>query len=265
MTILAELEGAIQQLQEQKNALLDEIQKLGWKDDRSLERIPEGFEGLLDIKLLDAVTVTPEKSPLPPNCSRDYQRWYSAARAVISRNQSDRLVEFDQAYSEIQTLLQVRHVAKHEGFKLMDLIDFQFEVMAAVPSHLRFSMYDIELTAYSVLMDDELEAAQHLHSKGFLRPAGALAGVILERYLKNLLRKHTPPIKYSEKAGLGKLNDLCKESVFDLATWRKVQYLADLRHVCTHDKAREPTADEVGDLINGVSAIVKSCAISVQE
>jgi len=263
VTMLAELKRAIQQLQEQKDALLDEIQKVGWEDDRSRERIPEVIQGFLDIKVLDAVTIVPERSPLPPNCSRNYQQWYSAARAMLAKNQPGRMGEFDQSYSEIKGLLQERDVEKNEQFKLMDLINFQFEVLAAVPSHLRFSMYDIELTAYSVLMDDELEASRYLCSNGFLRPAGVLAGVIPERHLKNLLRKHTPPIKYSKKAGLGKLNDLCKDSVFELATWRKVRYLADLRHVCGHDKAREPTADEVGDLINGVRDIVKSCTPSV--
>jgi len=265
VTILAELEGAIQQLQEQKNALLDEIQKFGWKDDRFRERIPEVVKGILDINVLEGFTIVPERSPLPPNCSRDYQRWYSAARAVLAKNQPSRMAEFDQGYSEIKTLLQTRYVGKHEQFKLMDLINFQFEVLAAVPAHLQFLMYDIELTAYSILMDDELEAARYLYSKGFLRPAGALAGVILERHLKNLLRKHTPPIKYSEKAGLGKLNGLCKDSVYDLATWRKVQYLADLRHLCTHDKTREPTKDEIEELLNGVSAILKSCTPSARE
>lgn len=266
MSILTELGTAIHQLQEQKDALLDGIQNSGWADDRSLERIPERvIPGGFDLEPLNAPTVVPEKSPLPLDCSGTYQQWYSAARAVIAKNQPSRLDEFDQRYSEIRELLQKRHVEKHEQFKLMDLINLQFEMLAAVPAHLRFSMYDIELTAYSVLMDDELEAARYLHSKGFLRPAGALAGVILERHLKNLLRKHTPPIKYSEKAALGKLNDLCKECVYDLVAWRNVQHLADLRHVCAHDKSREPTAEEVGDLIKGASAIVKSWTPSVQE
>jgi hypothetical protein len=140
----------------------------------------------------------------------------------------------------------------------MDLIQNQFDILAAVPSHLRFSIYDVELEAYSVLMDDELDAAQHLLSKGFLRPAGVLAGVILERHLKNLLRKHTPPIKYRKNATLSSLNDLCKETVYDLVTWRRVQHLTDLRNLCAHDKTREPSKDEVSELIDGVSAILKT-------
>ena len=81
-------------------------------------------------------------------------------------------------------------------------------------------------------MDDEVQAARHLLSRGFLRSAGALVGVVLERHLKTLLRKHTLPIRYPKKAGLSKLNDLCKDTIYDLVTWRKVQHLTDLRNLC---------------------------------
>lgn len=267
MTLLAELEKAIQELEAQKEALLEEIQKFGWKDDRSFEPIPEQvMQGGFELESLDAPTVVPARSPLPPDCNQNYQQWYSAARAVLARNQPGRIAEFDEAYSPtgkganhgIKQLLSERHLTQGEQFKLMDLINMQFEILSAVTDHLRFSMYDIELTAYSVLMDDEINAARHLLLRGFLRPAGVLAGVILERHLKNLLRKHTPPIKYRERDSLASLNDLCKDAVYDLVTWRKVQHLADLRNLCAHDKTREPTKEEVTDLINGVSAILRT-------
>lgn len=260
MTILAQLEKAIQELEVQKQELLDEIQKYGWEDDRPSERIPEKREPALAHLLSDwnKEKVIPEKAPLPPNAGRIYQQWYSAVRAMLAKNQPDRVTELDGAYSLIKQMLGGRHITKAEQFRLMDLLNDQFDILAAVPPYLRFSIYDIELEAYSVLMDDELGAARHLLSKSFLRSAGVLAGVILERYLKNILRKHTPPIKYRKNATLASLNDLCKDSVYDLVTWRKVQHLTDLRNLCAHDKTREPTKDEVVELINGVSAILKT-------
>lgn len=210
--------------------------------------------------------VTPEKRLLPSDISSLYQQWYSAAKTILDKNQPSRTPEFENAYSPdktkddigIKQLIAKRYITKAEQFKLMDLIDAQFDILAAVPSHLKFSLYDVELTAYSVLMDDEIIAAKHLLRNGFIRPAGALAGVILERHLKNLLRKHTPPIKYKEKDTLAALNDLCKETIYDLVAWRKVQHLADIRNLCDHDKEREPTKDEVAELINGVSAMLKT-------
>lgn len=258
--MLARLEKAIRELEVQKESLLEVIQKWGWQDNRTYERTPERLERTPEPGLIDvfAPTLVPEQAPLPPGVRRSYQEWYSAGRVILARNQSDRLAEFDGVYSHVTTILRKRHLTQDEQFNLMDLIDSQFDILAALPSHLRFAKYDIELEAYSVLMDDELVAAQHLASRGFLRPAGVLAGVILERHLKNLLRKHTPPIKFRKNAALASLNDWCKDSIYDLVTWRKVQHLADVRNLCAHHKSRELTKDEITELIGGVSALLKT-------
>jgi len=256
--MLAQLEKAIQELKVRKEELLGNVQQQCWADDRANERIPERIEPAFDLDS-DAGKRIPEQSPLPPVTGGAYQQWYSSARAILARNQPDRLDEFDSLYASIKQLLAGRYVTKHQEFELLDKINAQFDILAAVPSHLQFSLYDIELEAYSVLMDDELEAARHLLSKGFLRSAGVLAGVMLERHLKNLLRKHTPPIKYRKDATLSSINGLCKESVYDLVTWRKVQHLTDLRNLCAHDKPREPTKEDVSELLGGVSAILKTC------
>jgi hypothetical protein len=263
MTRLTELQSAIKQLESDKNNLLKKIQDNCWKEDRHKNKfIPQktttAFQGFN--------VVTPEKRLLPSGISSLYQQWYSAAKTILDKNQLSRTPEFENTYSPnktkgdlgIKQLIAKRYITKAEQFKLMDSIDAQFDILAAVLIHLKFLIYDVELTVYSVLMDDELIAANHLLKNGFMRPAGALAGVILERHLKNLLRKHMPPIKYKEKDTLAVLNGLCKETIYDLVTWRKVQCLADIRNLCDHDKEREPTKDEVAELINGVSAMLKT-------
>lgn len=269
MTMLNDLQKAINRLEQDKNELLQKIQDAGWKEDRHENKtIPKKtiIEDLEESLGKDP-EASPEKRLLPPDVGRLYQHWYSAAKTIIDKNQASRTAEFENIYLpnktkdavSIKHLIVQRYITKGEQFKLMDLIDAQFDILAAVPSHLKFSIYDIELTAYAVLMDDEIIAANHLLKNGFTRPAGALAGVVLERHLKNLLRKHTPPIKYKEKDTLASLNDLCKETIYDLVAWRKVQHLADIRNLCDHDKERKPTKDEVAELVNCVSAMLKTC------
>lgn len=267
--MLSNLAKAIQELEIQKQQLLEKIQKSTWKDDLKKKRIPGrtvttstdftfGFETETEFY--------PEKRLLPSDVRMIYQKWYSASRSIIAKNQPNRLHEFDELYFPsgknavpgIKRFLENRYVTKDEQFRMIEFINAQFEILSAVPVHLQYSIYDIELTTYSILMDDEIEAARYLLSKGFYRSAGALAGVTLERHLKNLLRKHTPPIKYKEKDMLATLNDLCKEIVYDLITWRKIQHLTDLRNLCDHDKHREPTKAEVEELVDGVSAIIKT-------
>jgi hypothetical protein len=40
--------------------------------------------------------------------------------------------------------------------------------------------------------------------------------------------------------------------------WRKVQYLGDIRNLCSHQKDTEPTEEQVKELIDGVNAVIKN-------
>jgi len=54
-------------------------------------------------------------------------------------------------------------------------------------------------------------------------------------------------------------NDLFrKENIYDVLKWRNVPYFGDLRNLCDHSKDREPTYDDVEELINGTEKIVKT-------
>jgi hypothetical protein len=105
------------------------------------------------------------------------------------------------------------------------------------------------------LFDSELDAAAELAKNKFLRAAGALAGVVLE---VQVCANHS--IKISKKApGISDLNDLLKASnVVDVPQWRLIQHLGDIRNLCDHSKATEPTHSQVDDLIGGVSKVMKT-------
>ena len=107
------------------------------------------------------------------------------------------------------------------------------------------------------LFDSELDAASELAKKGFLRAAGAVAGVVLEKHLVQVCSNHSVVIR--RKSTISNLNDLLKErGVTDVAQWRFIQHLGDIRNLCDHNKAKEPTADEVNDLIAGVAKTLKT-------
>jgi hypothetical protein len=57
-------------------------------------------------------------------------------------------------------------------------------------------------------------------------------------------RKKNPTISdYNE--------ELKKEDIIDLPTWRRIQRLGDIRNLSAHSKEREPTKDEIEDMIRG--------------
>lgn len=108
------------------------------------------------------------------------------------------------------------------------------------------------------LFDSELDAAKELHKRGFLRAAGAVAGVVLERHLQQVAENHELAIK-KKRPSIADFNDRLKNAdVLDVPTWRHIQRLADLRNLCDHSKDREPTSDEVVELISGVEKYTKS-------
>jgi hypothetical protein len=53
--------------------------------------------------------------------------------------------------------------------------------------------------------------------------------------------------------------DLLKTaSVLDVPSWRQLQRLGDIRNLCDHNKQREPTKDEVVELIDGTEKLCKT-------
>jgi hypothetical protein len=103
----------------------------------------------------------------------------------------------------------------------------------------------------------EMEAASDLLKNGFVRPAGVLAGVVLERYLKELCVKREINMN-KKKPAMADYNEALKEAgIIGTALWRKIQSLADIRNYCGHAKEREPSKDEVEDLILGVEKVLR--------
>jgi hypothetical protein len=108
------------------------------------------------------------------------------------------------------------------------------------------------------LFDSELDSAKELNKNKFTRGAGAIAGVVLEKHLGQVLTNHN--LKSTKKnASISDYNDILKSSeVYDTPTWRKIQHLGDIRNLCDHNKTREPKQEEVDELISGVDAIIKT-------
>jgi len=108
------------------------------------------------------------------------------------------------------------------------------------------------------LFDSELDSAKELAQKGFLRDAGAIAGVVLEKHLAQVCTNHSLSIRKKDP-NIGDLNDLLKNAgVLDVPAWRQIQRLGDLRNLCDHNKNREPTKEEVLELIEGTDKLSKT-------
>ena len=211
-----------------------------------------------------------------PSFTDEYQPWYSEASALIRQLLPDRHSDFVRYYEKPKS----RKSIDYENYKIEDYLQGlrltqggtkvvgpdaaipgfgqQLSILKATKQRFRSSLFDIRRLSQASLFDSELEVAKELASHKFLRPAGVLAGVVLERHLRDVCDSHG--IKLRKKAPkILDFNDALKQAtVLEIPMWRSIQYLNDLRNLCAHDKNSEPTDAQIEDLITGVAKVTKT-------
>jgi len=210
----------------------------------------------------------------------EYQRWYTEACAVIRQLIPNRSDEFEYLYKgdgkrkaidiltyTIQDWLNgVRAGSdRFTGEKDFDdravvsrKFETQLKILESVEGRFASTLFDIRQLVKADLLDSELETARELIKSGFTRGAGVIAGVVLEKHLAQVSGNHSI-VTRKKHPTISEYNDLLKNaSVIDVPTWRQIQRLGDIRNLCGHSKEREPTTDEVEELVNGVEKITKT-------
>ncbi len=209
-----------------------------------------------------------------------YQQWYSEAHEVIRQILPSRLSEFEmlykgsekrkdinaQTYTIKDWLLGFRSGTDSESglgyYDLATIVFMQFQMQCEIlkSAKLRFesSLLDIHQLLRADLFDSEVTSARELLKSGFLRAAGAMAGVVAEKHLWEVCQTHKVSIT-KKNPTIATYNAALKEGgVTDIPQWRFIQRLGDLRNLCDHNKEREPTKDEVMELIDGVDRLTKT-------
>lgn len=207
-----------------------------------------------------------------------YQHWYSRAYKLVQALAPERLTEFASYYLidpkrklsdagnyVIQDYIKgIGARTNHYDKPLWDINNLiairiinQVQIISSLSSRIDSVLQDVTGHLFAELQDSELSAAAQL-KKVSLRAAGALAGVVLERHLQRVAVNHNAaPNK--KNPTIADLNDPLKQAgVYDVPTWRKIQLLADIRNICSHQKNVDPTSDQVDELIAGVNSIIKS-------
>ncbi|WP_299267177.1 hypothetical protein [uncultured Psychrosphaera sp.] len=218
-----------------------------------------------------------EKGTKLPNFNRTYDSWYSEALVVIKQLLPDRVDDFIKQYKQEKRkeidfltygisdyLLGVRTTKGHQQTVVADKssaigkMEMQNTILAAVSKRFESKLFDIQEVLQSDLFDSELEAAKELSNKGFIRGAGAIAGVVLEKHLGHVCETHS--LKSRKKhPSISDFYQMLKENeIIDTPKWRFVQHLGDLRNLCDHPKEREPTKDDALELIEGVGKVIKT-------
>ena len=209
-----------------------------------------------------------------------YQRWFSEAHEVIRQILPSRLGEFETLYQGNEKRKDINaytytikdwllgihspvdELSGQKAYPDATIVFMQFQMQCQIlkSARLRFasSLLDIHQLLRADLFDSEVASARELLKNGFLRAAGAMAGVVAEKHLWEACQNHNVSVR-KKNPTLATYNDALKEKeVIDIPQWRLIQRLGDLRNLCDHNKEREPTKDEVTELIDGVARLTKT-------
>lgn len=200
-----------------------------------------------------------------------YEPWYTKAQSVVKQLTPDRLTDFNMLYANpkrknldlanycisdaLRTITNTK--AKYGPWTAALCLFRQITMLRACLDKFDSKIFDIQTILQAEIFDSEIESAKHLLKKGFLRAAGAICGVLLEKHFAGVcinrgitLRKKNPTI--------ADYNDALKDNAYDTIEWRRIQRLGDIRNLCDHSKDREPTKDEVEELISGTERTIKT-------
>lgn len=210
----------------------------------------------------------------------NYQSWYTESLSVIKLLIPDRLSEFSELYKgdgkrkdiSLETYtIQDWHkgirsaINKNTSVKNFDdfgviLMGFQlqYEILASAERKFESSLFDIKQLLQADLFDSEIEASKELLNKGFYRAGGVICGVVIERHLSQVCNHHNLVIT-KKNPTISIYNDTLKDKdIIDIKIWRFIQRLGDLRNLCSHNKEKEPTKEDIIDLIEGTSKLIKT-------
>lgn len=207
-----------------------------------------------------------------------YQAWYSESLTIIKLLLPDRIEDFVKLYGKpkvrkeitygnyviedyLQGLNVTRGLSKEKVVgpdAAIPQFQQQLNILKSCKKRFESSLFDIRQMIQADLFDSELEAARELNNNGFIRGAGAMAGVVLEGHLLQVCKNHKISIAKKDPS-INDYNQALKDNkIVEVHDWRFIQHLGDLRNLCNHDKKNEPTKEQVEELITGVEKISKT-------
>jgi len=268
-------ESRIDKIRNELNKLI--VQSDEFELDLSLRN--ESWEEMFASRKLTKEQLAELKKSLENKFEKNYQSWFTQSAQVIKQVTPERFEEFiglyqpdskrrvaDLLHYTIQDWLSgIRSGDDNWGEKVFDDFELtkqkfimQRRILDSAYESLESSLRNIRGILQADIFDSEIEAARELLKNGFLRGAGVNCGVVIEKHLQESCQRHD--IKITKKnPTINDLNDLLKiGSVYDVGDWRFIQRLGDLRNLCGHSKEREPTKEEVLELVDGTDKILKT-------
>ncbi len=206
-----------------------------------------------------------------------YNAWYSKALPLVRQIVPERYKEFQELYIvehiDINNITYLNYTIRDYLLRLQitrgnkDVVNpwhafesklrLQISILLGANERIDSILNDIKGVLQAELFDDDLDAADHLMKNGHFRASGALIGVLIERHLGQVAENHQIKLSKTNPTIADFNQEFKNEGILDIPNWRFLQRLSDLRNLCVHKKERDPTKDEVEELIEGTRKIMK--------
>ena len=213
-----------------------------------------------------------------PDFKQTFQVWYSRAYRSIRTLAPERLDEFEEFYKGQKNIKQLDFFSAGMTHYLQGLItriglekqnyygkfasglEAQINILTAINENLDDALYNLETEMQYGFLKSELEVAKELKKIKQLRASGAICGVVIESHLKTVCEFRE--IKFRKKnPAISDYNDaLKKKEIIDTIVWRHITRCGDIRNLCVHAKERDPTPDEIDDIIRGAEKVIAEVA-----
>lgn len=212
---------------------------------------------------------------------KDYHTWYAKSQRMVSVLAPERLSEFNAYYSGNKTIKNAKDFTyltagmTHylQGFvttsygekenyfgKFSSGLQQQIHILSAINSNLEDVLFNLQFEIQYGIFKSEIDVAKEFMKHRQLRPAGAVAGVVIEGHLKNVLGKREITSKKKTPTMSDYNEELKENKIIDITMWRLIQRCGDIRNYCVHPKEREPTSDEIDDIIRAAEKILSEVA-----
>ena len=184
------------------------------------EKLEETFKG-------DKDKIKKWKKDLP-SFSGEYQTWYSEAYAVVKQVLPDRIADFSTYYE----YPRVRKDISFENYRVKDFLQGlrvtrggyevvvdntaaipafvqQLNIVRATKAALSSVLLDLKTVLQADLFDSEVDTANALAKAGYIRGAGAICGVVIEKHLIHVCGIHGVIVR-KKNPGISDLNQLLR-------------------------------------------------------
>ncbi|MBQ4156656.1 MAG: hypothetical protein IJD86_00735 [Clostridia bacterium] len=201
----------------------------------------------------------------------NFEQWYTRSVLIVKQIIPDRYDDFVLLYRNdkrkhlssatytISDALNGSQSTQHDygPRSALPCVLRQWNILKSCLDSFDNGVRSIQIILQADIFDSEVESAKHLAQNGFLRAAGAICGVVIEKHLAETCKNRGIIIK-KKNPSISDYNEALKDNAYDTIEWRRIQRLGDLRNLCDHKKDREPTKDDIEELISGTEKTIKT-------